>query len=87
MSAAVRIYTTTWCWYCLAATRLLASLGVDFEEIPVDGNPELRREASARAGNWPTVPMIFIGDRFIGGYSEASELHRHGELEALCRDE
>jgi glutaredoxin len=30
------------------------------------------------------VPMIFIGDGFIGGYREAAELHRRGELEHLC---
>jgi len=84
-AAAVRIYTTSWCWFCIAAKGLFKDLGIAFEEIPVDGDPELRRSASARAGNWPTVPMIFIGEKFIGGYTDAVDLHRRGELEALCR--
>ena len=83
-SIGVRLYTRRWCGYCFAARRLFTRLGVDFEEIALDGQPGLRREVSERAGNWPTVPMIFIGDGFIGGYREAAELHRRGELEHLC---
>jgi glutaredoxin 3 len=86
-SSAVRIYTKRWCWFCDAAKRLFASLGVAFEEIPVDDDPGLRWEVSARAGNWPTVPMVFIGDRFIGGYSEAAELHRRGELACMIHQD
>ena len=82
---AVRIYTKRWCGFCHAATRLFQSLGVAFQEIPVDADPELRWEVSARAGNWPTVPMIFIGDNFVGGYTEAAALHRKGRLLSLCR--
>lgn len=85
-AVAVRIYTKRWCWFCDAAKKLFASLGVDVEEIPVDGDPGLRWEVSARAGNWPTVPMVFIGDRFIGGYTETAELHRRGELASMIQE-
>jgi len=80
----VRIYTRRWRGYCFAARRLLTRLGVDFEEIALDGQPELPREISDHAGNWRTVPIIFVGDRFIGGYQEAAELDRRGVLEKLC---
>lgn len=81
----VRIYSKKWCGSCFAARRLFKRLDVDFEEIAVDRNPELRWEIAARAGNWPTLPMIFVGDRFVGGYTEAAELHRRGSLLPLCR--
>ena len=80
----IQIYTRRWCWYCFAARRLFDRLKIDFDEIAVDGLPDLRREISKRAGYWATVPMILIGDRFIGGYREAADLHRRGELEKLC---
>lgn len=83
--SAVRIYTKRWCGFCIAAKRLFTSLGIPFEEIPVDRDPELRWEVSARAGNWPTVPMIFVGDHFVGGFTEASALHRTGNLLSLCK--
>ena len=81
---AIEIYTRRWCWYCKAARCLLNRLGFDYREIKVDGQSELRREVSERAGNWPTLPMIFIGDRFIGGYREVADLHRRGTLEKFC---
>ena len=82
----IQIFTRRWCLYCAAARRLFKKLGVDFEEIKLDGRPELRREVSERAGGWPTVPMIFIGPRFIGGYAEAAALHRSGALPGLLDD-
>ena len=80
----VRIYTKKWCGFCFAAKRLFTRLGIEFEEIRVDRDHDVRRRAAIRAGNWPTVPMIFIGDDFVGGYAEAAALHRTGELEARC---
>ena len=79
----VRLYTRQWCGYCFAARRLFEKLKVDFEEITLDGRPDLRREISAEAGGWRTVPMIFVGDRFLGGFSEVADLHRRGELVCL----
>ena len=79
----VRLYTRRWCGYCIAARRLLRKLAIDFEEIRLDGDPELRREISEAARDWPTVPMIFIDERFIGGYTELARLHRRGDLAKL----
>ena len=82
-SPQVQIYTRRWCLYCAAARRLFKKLGVDFEDIKLDGRPELRGEVSEKAGGWPTVPMIFIGPRFVGGHAEAAALHRGGALNLL----
>ena len=79
----VRIYTRRWCLYCLAAKRLLRRHQLPFEEIPVDRDPELRAQVAASAGGWPTVPMIFVGDRFLGGYRELRAARRHGPFEPL----
>ena len=35
----VVVYSSDWCPYCMRAKQLLASKGVDFEEIRVDGQP------------------------------------------------
>jgi glutaredoxin 3 len=82
-SPPIRVYTRKWCGFCFAAKRLFNRIGVDFEEIPVDGRPDLRRQIAESAGNWPTVPMVFIGDRFVGGYTEVAALHRSGELQRM----
>lgn len=64
------IYTTTYCTYCQAAKKLLATKKIDYREVSLDDNPELREKISAANKGWRTVPMIFIDNRFIGGYTE-----------------
>jgi len=82
--ADVTIYTTRTCPFCHGAKQLFGSLGIDFEEQTLDGRPELRQEL-ARANKWRTVPMIFIGGQFVGGFTDALDLHRDGELEKMLR--
>jgi glutaredoxin 3 len=79
----VRIYTRRWCGYCFAARRMLTKLKIDFEEIPLDRDPELRRSLSEANNHWSTVPMIFIGDHFVGGFTDLARIHRKGQLETL----
>lgn len=79
----VTIYTTAWCPYCTAAKALLTKKGIAFDEIGVDGNPELRQAMTARAGGRTSVPQIFIGDRHVGGSDDLHALEARGELDTL----
>ncbi len=81
--AGVTVYTKRWCPFCIAARRLLSSLGVDYDHVPLDSRPELRRELSAANGGWPTVPMIFVGETFVGGFDDLRRLHGEGRLGRL----
>jgi glutaredoxin 3 len=76
----VRIYTTTTCRFCETAKALLRRRGVAFEEIRLDDEPGLRARLAGETGGWRSVPMIFIGDRFVGGYEDLRELDQRGEL-------
>lgn len=80
---AVTIYTTAWCPYCKAAKSLLAKKGVAFDEIDVDGKPELRQAMTARAGGRTSVPQIFIGEKHVGGSDDIHALDARGELDKL----
>ena len=76
----VRIYTTRYCGFCNQAKMLLSRIGLEYKDQPVDGDQELRKEISDSVGGYPTVPMIFIDDQFIGGFSELSAMIREGKL-------
>jgi glutaredoxin 3 len=78
----IRIYTTPYCGYCVAAKRLLTRRGYRFEEIDVSRNLGLRARVSQQVGHYRTVPMIFIDDEFIRGYDELVVLDESGELAA-----
>jgi len=75
----VKIYTTTYCPYCRRAKDLLTSLSVPFQEINLENNVALREELIQKY-NWTTVPMIFIGEEFIGGSDDLHDLYRQGKL-------
>ncbi len=81
---AVTIYTTALCGYCHAAKRLLHAKGVEYTEIKVDAQPDLRAEMVEKSGR-RTVPQIFIGDQAVGGYDDISILDRIGKLDTLLR--
>lgn len=74
-----RLYTTPWCGYCRSAVRLLEQEGVSFVEHDVAADPALRRQVAAETG-WRTVPMVFVDDVFVGGYTELAALRSRGGL-------
>lgn len=75
----VTIYSTPACPYCMRAKALLNSLNVNYEDIDLASNVELREQLSEKY-QWRTVPMILIGDEFVGGYDDLAKLHARGEL-------
>lgn len=79
----VEIYTTPTCPYCLRAKRLLTAKGVDFKEIDVSADPDLRSAMTNRAGGSRTVPQIFIGDLHVGGCDDIHALDAQGKLDGL----
>ena len=82
VSAAVTLYTTRFCPYCMRARSLLDDKAVAYRDIPVDGEPELRREMVERSGRH-TVPQIWVGEQHIGGFDDMARLEHVGQLDKL----
>lgn len=76
----VTVYTTQYCPYCTRAKNLLKSKNIAFEEVDLTDKEALREELEKKTGGWQTVPMIFIGDEFIGGADDLAALDRSGKL-------
>jgi glutaredoxin 3 len=77
----ITIYSTKICPYCDAAKRLLTQKGYPFKDVDLSNNPDLRMKLSSEQNGWRTVPMIFIGKNFVGGFTELAALDKKGELE------
>ena len=79
MPKKVTVYSTEYCPYCTRAKMLLKSRGIAFEEVDLTHDPEKRNAVQEKTG-WMSVPMIFIGDEFIGGSDDLHALDAKGEL-------
>ena len=78
--AAVRMYTTEVCPYCIRAKALLKQRGVtDIEEVRIDLDSVARAAMMERTGR-RTVPQIFIGDTHIGGCDDLIAHDQRGGL-------
>ena len=83
----VEIYTQQYCPYCHWAKELLTRKGVEFREIDVTADRQMRQEMIARANGGTTVPQIFIGATHVGGCDQLYALEEGGKLEALLAEE
>jgi glutaredoxin 3 len=83
----VEIYTTPYCPFCLDAKALLRQKNVDFTEIDVSRDRELRSKMMARANGRITVPQIFIGATHVGGCDDLYALDEAGKLDPLLNGE
>jgi len=79
----IRMYSTTWCGYCIRAKALLERRGLEYEEMVMDDDPAFRQKLLEMTGRW-TVPQIFIDEVPIGGYTELWCLDRDGKLDELA---
>ena len=86
MMPQVKVYTTDFCSYCDVAKRILESKEIEYEEINIHGNSEMRDHIEELTGR-RDVPQIFIGDQHIGDDDNLAELARSGELDRLLEKE
>jgi glutaredoxin 3 len=85
--AAVMMYSTANCPFCVRAERLLHGKGVaDIAKVRVDLDPARRVEMLQKTGR-RTVPQIYIGGVHVGGYDDLVVLERIGKLEPLLAAE
>ncbi|WP_101049359.1 glutaredoxin 3 [Macromonas nakdongensis] len=81
--AQVKIYSSDYCPYCQRAKALLRQRGVtEWEEIVVDGQPEVRAAMAQLVGR-TSVPQIFIGGQHVGGCDDLHALDARGGLTPL----
>jgi len=80
----VVLYGTRFCPFCTAARRLLTNKGIDYQDISVDNNPELRGKLITKSRR-NTVPQVWFGTSHIGGFDELRDLERQGTFDAMLQ--
>lgn len=73
------------CGFSAAVVDAFNTIGAPFETRDVLADNELR-EGIKKYSNWPTIPQVFIGGKFVGGCDITRELFATGELKKLVED-
>ena len=80
----IKVYSSRFCGYCVAAERLLKSKGAEYELVKIDEDPSQFEQMIKLTGR-RTVPQIFIGDHHVGGFDDLSAINQSGELDTLLQ--
>ncbi len=60
MSAAVTMYSTTWCGYCRRLKSQMQREGIEYTEINIEHDPESAAFVEKANGGNQTVPTILV---------------------------
>ena len=80
MAQKVELYTTSYCPYCHAAKNFLRSKKVEFRQIDVTGDSDMRRKLFEMTGGRQTVPQVFSDGKLIGGYDDLLAYYQSGKV-------
>ena len=76
------MYSSRFCPFCVRAKALFTKKKLEFDEILIDQQPDIRRKMMVESGRH-TVPQIWIGSLHIGGCDELLALEKEDKLEGL----
>ena len=65
-SAAITMFSTSWCPHCKRAKAYFAQKGVSYREVDIEASDSGRREFEEYGGKG--VPLIIVGERRMRGF-------------------
>ena len=70
------------CGFSAQVVGILARERVDFLDIDVLADPELR-QGLKEFSSWPTFPQLYVGGKLVGGADIVTAMSQSGELGRL----
>jgi mycoredoxin len=61
-TAAVTMYTTTWCGYCVRLKKLMQREGIDYAEVDIERDPAAADIVMQANGGNRTVPTLVFAN-------------------------
>lgn len=82
----VKVYSTGICPICEKTKNLLAKWNIRYEEARIDLDRDLLKEMLEISNHARMVPQIAIDGKWIGGFTELTEMHMEDELDHLMEN-
>ena len=82
----VKIYSTGVCPICDKTKTLLKKWNIGFDEARIDLDRDLLKEMLDVTNHARMVPQLTIDGKWIGGFTELTEMHMEDELDDLMNN-
>ena len=72
------------CGFSARASQILGSFGLPYHTVDILVDPE-KRQAIKTFSNWPTIPQVYIGGKFLGGSDILTQMYENGQLDTVIK--
>lgn len=79
----ITVYTMDYCPFCERVKKLFQSKGYKYEEVCLSMDDDAAWEELEARTKYKTMPQVFIGEKFYGGYNDIAALDQKGELQKI----
>ena len=81
----IKIYTSNWCSYCVAAKKFFNEHNIEYKEINIE-EENISREDLLDLSGGHTVPQIVINNKCIGGYDQLMKLYQKNQFKDFINE-
>ena len=86
MKVEAKVYSASYCAWCSKAVQFLESEGLKVRIVDITDDQDERHMLIERTGQ-KTVPQIWIGDAYIGGYDRMMKMANTKDLKPIILEE
>ena len=86
----VVLFALEWCEFCWSIRKLMAEYEIPYRAIDLDSVAYQENDRGGKIlevlkqrNDWPTIPQIYVGDKFVGGATDLFDVGKAGDLEEL----
>jgi cysteine synthase A len=88
----VVMFSLEWCEFCWSARKMLGACDIPYVTVDLDSVAYQENDRGGKIfevlkqrNDWPTIPQIYVGDKFVGGATDLFDVGKSGDLEALLK--
>ena len=86
MTVEAKVYTASYCSWCSRAVQFLENEGLKVRIVDITDDQNERQMLVERTGQ-KTVPQIWIGESYIGGYDRMLKMASTKDLKPIILEE
>jgi cysteine synthase A len=86
----VVMFSLEWCEFCWSARKMMTACDIPYITVDLDSVAYQENDRGGKIFNvlrqrndWPTIPQIYVGDKFVGGATDFFDVGKAGELEEM----